>query len=303
MKNKIIIGMILLSISMVVSVMACEFQSVTIGSGPGAVITTNSTEFVYYVFQPAYIPGKQYISSCSLIINGKSVATMSAMLDYGNRVGYTFPALGKYTWMISCNDTQNCRVNSSIGNTQLVGENKKIRIDLISPVNNQEFTNGNVIFKAKTNDYATRCELIFFDSWTNQDVRDMTRKGHTFTESVPYSIVYENLNLYPYFSNYQDWFVRCYDADGNYRNSPEQRVVRLIHIDKKYTSCKKNSDCFKTSSESCPCNAGGDEIAVNKLGLRYYPRGGSGGCNMVDYCSSKSIKCIDRRCAVTNIEG
>jgi len=48
------------------------------------------------------------------------------------------------------------------------------------------------------------------------------------------------------------------------------RIEDSKHFERITTRCRRDSDCYITTSTCCPCNSGGTQIAVNRFGLRYY---------------------------------
>jgi len=48
------------------------------------------------------------------------------------------------------------------------------------------------------------------------------------------------------------------------------RLSRKKNFNRKITKCSKDKQCKIVSTTRCPCNEGGNQVAVNKLGKKYW---------------------------------
>jgi hypothetical protein len=81
------------------------------------------------------------------------------------------------------------------------------------------------------------------------------------------------------------------------------------YFDQLTTSCHKNSDCSIASSSPCGCYNGGNQIAVNKLGLIYWNWKNTQYdlsqivCMGVYNCAYTQSLCINKVCTLNKFTG
>jgi len=84
----------------------------------------------------------------------------------------------------------------------------------------------------------------------------------------------------------------------------QEKIENSRIFNKIITRCKKDSDCYITTSTCCPCNSGGEQIAVNRFGLRYYDKWKKNNCEfpqkcqMVYNCYYEKAVCEGRECVL-----
>lgn len=70
-----------------------------------------------------------------------------------------------------------------------------------------------------------------------------------------------------------------------------------------YLECRKASDCTVTSSEGCGCEAGGDQVAINKSSRERWEKEHHEDVDCMDMISthescSKKVACVKQRCVL-----